>query len=397
MQFYIDKERNFGAHNYSPLPIVLEKGHGIHVWDTNGNKYMDFLSGYSALNQGHCHPKIISAVCNQGSKLSLTSRAFYNHSFGEYAEYMTNLFKYDKLLPMNTGVEAGETSHKLARKWGYLKKQIPENCAKIVLANGNFWGRTLAAVSSSDSPETYSMFGPFMPGYELVPYNDIEILEQSLQDPNVCAFMIEPIQGESGVIIPDSGYLKHVERICNKYNVLFIADEIQTGLGRTGKLLACDHEDVRPDILILGKALSGGVIPVSAVLADNEVMLCIQPGEHGSTFGGNPLACKIAQTAVQVLLEEDMCKNSEVMGTLFRNELQKEECGMIKEIRGRGLLNAIEFKKNVATDVSMKLAQNGLLTKSTRKNILRLSPPLTISPRNVLKAVSIIKHVLRSG
>ena len=317
----IDLELKYGAHNYHPLPVVLEKGEGVFVWDVEGKKYYDFLSAYSAVNQGHCHPRIIAALNDQSQKLTLTSRAFHNDVLGSYEKFITDLFGYDKVLPMNTGVEGGETANKLARKWGYLKKNIPENKARIIFAKGNFWGRTLAAISSSDDPSSYTGFGPYMPGYDLVPYNNLDALELELQDPNVCAFMVEPIQGEAGVVVPDAGYLSGVRKLCTQYNVLFIADEVQTGIARTGKMLACDYEDARPDILILGKALSGGVFPVSAVLADDDVMLCIQPGEHGSTYGGNPLACKVAIAALRVIEEEDLCQNSYVLGCLFRDEL----------------------------------------------------------------------------
>ena len=358
-QDYLDLELKYGAHNYHPLPVVLSRGEGIYVWDVEGKKYYDFLSAYSAVNQGHCHPKIIKALNSQASKLTLTSRAFHNDVLGPYEKFMTNFFGYDKVLPMNTGVEGGETANKLARKWGYMRKWIPENEAKIIFVNGNFWGRTLAAISSSDDPSSYKGFGPYMPGYNLIPYNDLNILEETLKDPNVCAFMVEPIQGEAGVIVPDEGYLRGVREICDRYNVLFIADEVQTGLARTGKLLACDHEDVKPDILILGKALSGGVFPVSAVLANDEVMLCIKPGEHGSTYGGNPLACKVAIAALNVIKEEDLCENSQILGEVFRKKLRKFSNPLIKEVRGKGLLNAIEVndspESKTAWNICMEL------------------------------------------
>jgi ornithine--oxo-acid transaminase len=338
---YIQLEEKFGAHNYHPIPVVLERGEGIYLYDVDGKKYFDFLSGYSAVNQGHCHPKIINSLIDQAKKLTLTSRAFHNNLLGEYEQFITQYFGYDKVLPMNTGVEGGETAIKLARRWAYTKKGIEENKAKVIFAEGNFWGRTLAAISSSTDPSSYEQFGPFMPGFELVPYNDTEALEKAFQDKNVCAFMVEPIQGEAGVVIPDEGYLLKVRELCTKYNVLFIADEIQTGLARTGKMLACDHENVRPDILILGKALSGGVLPVSAVLADDFIMLNIRPGEHGSTYGGNPLACAVAITALTVLKEENMVENAAAMGKLLRAELTKLQSPYITAIRGKGLLNAI--------------------------------------------------------
>ena len=343
--YYIDLELEYGAHNYHPIPVVLSKGNGIYVWDVEGNRYYDFLSAYSAVNQGHCNERILDSLTSQAHKLTLTSRAFHNNILGEYEKYITKLFGYDKVLPMNTGVEGGETANKLARKWGYLKKGIEENKARIIFARGNFWGRTLAAISSSDDPSSYKGFGPYMPGYDLIAYNDLNALENELKDPNVCAFMVEPIQGEAGVIVPDPGYLSSVRKICDKYNVLFIADEVQTGIGRTGKLLACDHENVKPDILILGKALSGGVYPVSAVLCNDDIMLCIQPGEHGSTFGGNPLACAVAKTALEVVIDENLSDNANLMGNIFREELNKLNSSIIKEIRGKGLLNAIEIKK----------------------------------------------------
>jgi ornithine--oxo-acid transaminase len=321
-QKLIEIENKYGAHNYHPLPVVLSKGEGVYVWDVDGKKYYDFLSAYSAVNQGHCHPKIVMALKLQADTLTLTSRAFHNDVLGNYEKYITDLFGYDKVLPMNTGVEGGETANKLARKWGYLQKGIEKNKARIIFANGNFWGRTLAAISSSDDPSSYEGFGPYMPGYDLIPYNDLESLETQLKDPNVCAFMVEPIQGEAGVVVPDQGYLSGVRRLCTKYNVLFIADEVQTGIARTGKMLATDYEDARPDLLILGKALSGGVFPVSAVLADDEIMLCIKPGEHGSTFGGNPLACRVAQAALEVVVEENLAENAYRLGSCFVKNLE---------------------------------------------------------------------------
>ena len=340
---YIALEDNYGAHNYHPLPVVLAKGEGVFVWDVEGKKYYDFLSAYSAVNQGHCHPKIIDALKKQSDILTLTSRAFHNDTLGEYEKYITEYFGYDKVLPMNTGVEGGETANKLARKWGYLKKGIAENQARIIFAQGNFWGRTLAAISSSDDPSSYEGFGPYMPGYDLIPYDDLNALEKELKDPNVAAFMVEPIQGEAGVVVPDEGYLSGIRKLCDKYNVLFIADEVQTGIARTGKMLATDYEDARPDILILGKALSGGVLPVSAVLADDEIMMCIKPGEHGSTYGGNPLSCAVAKAALEVVKEENLEQNALEMGELFRDRLEqlKSKSNLVKLIRGKGLLNAM--------------------------------------------------------
>ena len=399
-QDYLDLELKFGAHNYHPLPVVLSRGEGIYVWDVEGKKYYDFLSAYSAVNQGHCHPKIIKALNSQASKLTLTSRAFHNDVLGPYEKFMTNFFGYDKVLPMNTGVEGGETANKLARKWGYMRKGIPENEAKIIFVNGNFWGRTLAAISSSDDPSSYKGFGPYMPGYNLIPYNDLNILEETLKDPNVCAFMVEPIQGEAGVIVPDEGYMRGVREICDRYNVLFIADEVQTGLARTGKLLACDHEDVKPDILILGKALSGGVFPVSAVLANDEVMLCIKPGEHGSTYGGNPLACKVAIAALNVIKEEDLCENSQILGEVFRKKLRKFSNPLIKEVRGKGLLNAIEVndspESKTAWNICRRLKEKGLLAKPTHGNIIRFAPPLVINKKHLEICIEIIKNVFES-
>ena len=394
-------ENDFGAHNYHPLPVVLERGEGVYVWDCEGKKYFDFLSAYSAVNQGHCHPKIINALINQSKKLTLTSRAFYNSALGPYEKFICELFDYDKVLPMNTGVEGGETANKLARKWGYLKKGIPENKARIIFAKGNFWGRTLAAISSSDDPLSFKDFGPYMPGYDLIPYNNLEALEKELKDFNVAAFMVEPIQGEAGVVVPDEGYLEGVRRLCDKYNVLFIADEVQTGIGRTGKLLASDYENAKPDILILGKALSGGVFPVSAVLANNEVMMCIKPGEHGSTFGGNPLACAVAKAALEVIIEEDLAENAYDLGEYFREELNKfiKDSPIVKLVRGKGLLNAIVIndteESKTAWNICLEMKNNGLLAKPTHGNIIRFAPPLTITKNQLDDCIKIIIDTLK--
>ena len=393
---YIEKESKYGAHNYHPLPVVLSRGEGVYVWDVNDKKYYDFLSAYSAVNQGHCHPKIIKALNDQASKLTLTSRAFHNDVLADYEEYITKLFGYDKVLPMNTGVEGGETANKLARKWGYLKKGIEEDKARIIFAKGNFWGRTLAAISSSDDPSSYKGFGPYMPGYSLIPYNDLEALENELKDKNVAAFMVEPIQGEAGVVVPDEGYLSGVRELCTKYNVLFIADEVQTGIARTGKMLATDYENARPDILILGKALSGGVLPISAVLADDEIMLCIKPGEHGSTFGGNPLACTVARAALEVVVEENLSSNAFEMGKIFRNELNDRlsDSNIVKLVRGRGLLNAIVIndtpESETAWNICLALRDNGLLAKPTHGNIIRFAPPLVINKQELMICIDIV-------
>ena len=395
---YLALEDQFGAHNYHPIPVVIEKGEGVYLYDVDGKKYFDFLSGYSAVNQGHCHPAIIKTLQDQASKLTLTSRAFHNNLLGEYEKYITHYFGYDKVLPMNTGVEGGETAIKLARRWGYQVKGIPENQAKIIFAEGNFWGRTLAAISSSTDPSSYQGFGPFMPGFALVPYDNLIALEKAFQDKTVAAFMFEPIQGEAGVVIPSDGYLKGIKDLCHRYNVLLIADEIQTGLARTGKMLACDHEHVRPDILILGKALSGGTLPISAVLADNEIMMQIKPGEHGSTYGGNPLACAVAMTSLEVLKKEKMAENAEAMGKLLRSELEKLKSPFIKLIRGRGLLNAIVMNHQdpeVAWELCLHLRDEGLLAKPTHGDKIRFAPPLIINETQIFEAVRIIDKALK--
>jgi ornithine--oxo-acid transaminase len=397
-QKYLDLENTFGAHNYHPIPVVLDRGEGVYLYDVDGKRYFDFLSGYSAVNQGHCHPAIIKTLQEQASKLTLTSRAFHNNLLGEYEKYITHYFGYDKVLPMNTGVEGGETAIKLARRWGYAVKGIPENQAKILFAEGNFWGRTLAAISSSTDPSSYKGFGPYMPGFGIVPYNDLQALETALADSNVAAFMVEPIQGEAGVVIPNEGYLKGVRDLCTKYNVLFIADEIQTGLARTGKMLACDHENVRPDILILGKALSGGTLPISAILADDIVMLQIKPGEHGSTYGGNPLACAVAMKALEVLKSEKMAENAEAMGALLRSELEKLHSPFIKLVRGKGLLNAIVINHpdpEVSWELCLHLKDLGLLAKPTHGDKIRFAPPLIINEAQIKEAVGIIAEALK--
>lgn len=394
-------EEQYGAHNYHPIPVVLNRGLGAFVWDLEGKKYFDFLSAYSAVNQGHCHPRIIQALIDQSSKLTLTSRAFYNSALGQYEKFITDFFGYDKVLPMNTGVEAGETAVKLARRWGYKVKGIPENEAKIVFAEGNFWGRTLAAISSSTDPSSYAGFGPFMPGYITVPYDNLEALEAVFaSQPHVAGFMFEPIQGEAGVVVPHEGYLRGIRRLCDQYNVLMIADEVQTGLARTGKMLACDHEEVKPDILVLGKALSGGTLPVSAVLSSDEIMLTIQPGEHGSTYGGNPLACVVAVEALSVLRDEHLCDNAERLGKIFRNEmvqLQKEST-WVSGVRGKGLLNAVIINDTedspTAWNMCVKLAESGLLAKPTHGNIIRFAPPLVISEEQLREGIQLIRNVI---
>jgi ornithine--oxo-acid transaminase len=392
---YIEMEDKYGAHNYHPLPVVLNKGEGAFVWDVEGKKYYDFLSAYSAVNQGHCHPKIINALIEQSKTLTLTSRAFYNDKLGPYEKYITEYFGYDKVLPMNSGAEADETAIKLARRWGYDKKGVAENKAKIIVCDGNFHGRTITIISMSTDPDSFKGFGPYTPGFEVVKYNDITALEKSLEDENVVAFLVEPIQGEAGVYVPDNGYLKKAYDLCKSKNVLFIADEVQTGIARTGKLLACDHENVRPDVLILGKALSGGVIPISAVLADDDIMLVIKPGEHGSTFGGNPVAAKVAMAALEVVKEENLAEKAEALGSIFRKELEDFNHPNIELVRGKGLLNAIVIKPangKEAWDVCVKMADNGLLAKPTHQHIIRFAPPLVISEADLREAIKIIKN-----
>jgi ornithine--oxo-acid transaminase len=398
-QHFLHLEEQYGAHNYHPLPVVLDRGEGVFLWDVDGKRYYDFLSGYSAVNQGHCHPVIIRALIEQAQKLTLTSRAFHNDLLAEYAAFITAYFGYDKVLPMNTGVEAVETALKLCRRWGYVVKGIAENQAKIIVCADNFHGRTLNVISFSTDPSSRTNFGPFMPGYEVIPYNDLPALEKALQDKNVAGFLVEPIQGEAGVVLPDDGYLAKARQYCEDANVLFIADEIQTGLARTGKMLCCDHENVRPDILLLGKALSGGTLPVAAILADDAIMLTIKPGEHGSTYGGNPLACKVAIAALTVLKEEKMAENAVVMGELLRNELAALRSPHIGIIRGKGLLNAIVIKhKNpeAAWDLCLTLKENGLLAKPTHGDKIRFAPPLLITAEQVKESVQIIAKSLET-
>jgi ornithine--oxo-acid transaminase len=395
--YYIALEEKYGAHNYHPLPVVIERGQGIYLYDVEGKQYFDFLSGYSAVNQGHCHPAIIAAMTEQASRLTLTSRAFYNNQLGEYEQFITQYFGYQKVLPMNTGVEAGETAVKLARRWAYEKKGVAPNEAVILFPAGNFWGRTIAAISSSSDPSSYKNFGPFVPGFQQIPYNNINALAEALQNKNVAAFMVEPIQGEAGVIVPDEGYLKAAYDLCKEHNVLFIADEIQTGLCRTGKLLASEYDNVRPDILMLGKALSGGVMPISAVLCDDNIMDTIKPGEHGSTFGGNPLACVVAVAALKVLRDQNLAANAQEMGVLFRSELEKINSPFISIVRGKGLLNAIEVihqNPNAAWDFCLVLKENGLLAKPTHGNKIRFAPPLIITRDQILESIDIIKKSL---
>lgn len=398
-QYLIDLEDKYGAHNYHPLPVVLERGEGVFVWDTEGKKYYDFLAAYSAVNQGHCHPKIIKTLTEQASKLTLTSRAFYNDVLGEYEKFITEYFGYDKVLPMNTGAEGVETAMKLARKWGYEKKKVEENSAKIIVCEGNFHGRTISIISASTDPDSYGNFGPYTPGIVKIPYNNTAALAEALKDKNVVGFLVEPIQGEAGVNVPDEGYLKTCYEMCKAANVLFVADEVQTGIARTGKMLACDHENVRPDILILGKALSGGVYPVSAVLADDEIMLCIKPGQHGSTYGGNPLGCKVAIAAMQVVKDEKLAENSEELGEILRKELRAIKSDLITLVRGKGLFNAIIIKEKngkTAWDVCLKLAENGLLAKPTHGDIIRFAPPLVITKEQILDCARIIRETIEN-
>lgn len=395
--YYIDLESRFGAHNYHPIPAVIERASGCEMWDVEGNKYFDFLSGYSAVNQGHCHPRIIKALQEQAAVLTLTSRAFYNNKLGEYQQFITTLLGYDKILPMNTGAEGVETAIKLARRWAYAVKGIPENKAKIIVCNENFHGRTSTIISFSTDPSSFSKFGPFMPGFEVIPYNDLKALEEKLNDEHVAAFLFEPIQGEAGILVPDEGYLAGARQLCTAANVLMIADEIQTGLCRTGKMLCCDHENVKPDILILGKALSGGTIPISAILANDEIMLTIKPGEHGSTFGGNPLASVVATVALQVLIDENMAENAEQMGVRFRVGLQKINSPFIKTIRGKGLMNAIVVghpNKYAAWRLCERFKENGLLAKPTHGDKIRFAPPLVINESQLDEALGIIEHSL---
>ena len=390
-------EDQYGAHNYHPLPVVLSRGEGVYLWSPEGKKYLDFLSAYSAVNQGHCHPKIIGALVEQASKLTLTSRAFYNDCLGPYEKFVTEFFGYQRVLPMNTGVEGGETAVKICRKWGYQKKGIPAEKARIVFAKGNFWGRTISAVSTSSDPVSRNEFGPYTPGFDLIPYNDLAAAAALLKDPHVAGIMLEPIQGEAGVVVPDVGYLKGIRELCTQYNVLMIADEVQTGIGRTGRMLACDHEGVRPDIVILGKALSGGVLPVSAVLADDDVMMVIKPGEHGSTFGGNPLACRVAMAALQVVLDENLCERAANAGDRFRSRLQQSvgKYSWVQEIRGKGLLNAVVVDpafKHSGWDICINMMEAGLLAKPTHDHIIRFAPPLVITDNELDQGIAIIEN-----
>lgn len=390
----IELENKHGAHNYHPLPVVLKKGKGVYVWDIEGKTYFDFLSAYSAVNQGHCHPRIINALQKQAEELTLTSRAFYNDSLGKYEQYITEYFGYDKVLPINTGVEAVETAIKLCRKWAYEKKGVPTNKAVIIMVEGNFHGRTLGVISGSTDPDSTTGFGPFLPGLKIIPYNDLEALKEAVKDPNVAGFLVEPIQGEAGVFVPDEGYLRKCFNVCKDANVLFIADEVQTGIARTGKMLCCDHDEIKPDIVILGKALSGGVFPVSAVLADDEIMLCIKPGEHGSTYGGNPLANVVAMEALKVVKDEGLVDNAYFLGKYFRQELKKIDSPLIKIVRGKGLLNAIVIEsksEKTAWNICLKLRDNGLLAKPTHSYIIRFAPPLVITKKQIDESIAIIK------
>lgn len=395
---YMDRESKYGAHNYHPLPVVLEKGRGVYLWDTEGKKYYDFLSAYSAVNQGHCHPEIVKALTAQAQLLTLTSRAFYNNVLGEFEEYVTKFFGYDKVLPMNTGAEGDETALKLCRRWAYDVKGIKDGEAKIIVCENNFHGRTITVISMSTDPDAYRGYGPYTPGFIKIPFNNIPALEDALKDKNVAGFLVEPIQGEAGVFVPDDGYLKKAYELCKKNNVLFIADEVQTGIARTGKMLACDHEGVRPDILILGKAISGGVVPVSCVLADDEIMLTIKPGEHGSTYGGNPLACKVAIAALEVIKNEKLVENAAKMGEIFRREMRNIQSDMIELVRGKGLLNAVVIRNKpgkTAWDVCLAMADKGVLAKPTHGNIIRFAPPLVITEKELLDAISRIKEAFK--
>ena len=397
-QEYMDREAQYGAHNYHPLPVVLEKGEGIYVWDVNGKRYFDFLSAYSAVNQGHCHPKIVEAMTEQAKKLALTSRAFYNNVLGEWEEYITKYFGYDKVLPMNSGAEADVTALKLCRRWGYDVKGIPVDQAKIIVCDNNFHGRTITIVTLSNDPSSYAGFGPFTPGFVRIPYDDIPALEEALKDPNVAGFLLEPIQGEAGVYVPHEGYLKKAYDLCKAHNVLFMADEVQTGIARTGRMLACDHEGVRPDVLILGKAISGGLMPVSCVLADDEIMLTIKPGEHGSTYGGNPIAAKVSMAALQIIKDEKLEENAERLGKIFRERMKAIKSDMVELVRGKGLLNAVVITpKNgkTAWDVCLKLRDNGLLAKPTHEHIIRFAPPLVINEEQLIEAIGIIEKTLK--
>ena len=400
-QQFIDQEDKYGAHNYHPLPVVLSRGEGAFMWDVDGKKYFDFLSAYSAVNQGHCHPKIVKAMTDQAQTLCLTSRAFYNDCLGPYEEYVHNYFGYDKMLPMNSGAEAVETALKLSRKWGYLRKGIPENEALIIGCEGNFHGRTISIVSMSTDPDARKEYGPYTPGIEVIPYNDVEALERVLEEKGdkIAAFISEPIQGEAGVFVPDEGYLRKCYDLCKKHNVLYVADEVQTGIARTGRLLATMHEDIRPDMVILGKAISGGVLPISAVLADDDIMMTIKPGEHGSTFGGFPLACKVAMAALEVVKEEQLTEKAEALGKIFREEMKKFDSPFIELVRGKGLLNAVVIRPNngkEAWDVCLKMAENGLLAKPTHQHIIRFAPPLVITESQLREAIEIIKTSIKS-
>ncbi|MDG1098753.1 MAG: ornithine--oxo-acid transaminase [Bacteroidia bacterium] len=399
--YFIGLEKKYGAFNYKPLPVVLARGEGVFVYDVEGREYFDFLSAYSAVNQGHCHPTILDAMSKQAKNLTLTSRAFFNDQLGVFEEYITKLFGYDRVLPMNTGVEGGETAVKLARKWAYEVKGVAANQAKVVFAENNFWGRTIAAVSSSSDPDCSTNFGPFTPGFSMVPYNDLAALESEISDPNTAAFMVEPIQGEAGVVVPDEGYLQGVRDLCTKYNVLFIADEVQTGIARTGRLYCCQHANVKPDMLILGKALSGGVMPVSAVLANDEVMLTLKPGQHGSTFGGNPLACAVATAALQVVDDEDLAENAQRLGEIFRERMLQIDSPLVELVRGKGLLNAVVIKPfgqdKTAYDICLSLLEKGLLAKQTHNHIIRFAPPLVITEEQLHRACDIIEETIKAA